>query len=147
MAEVKIVYWTGTGNTALMADYIAKGAREAGIEAKLVSVEQITPEELEQENVFALGCPSMGAEQLEESTMEPFVEVLEGSVSGKQILLFGSYGWGDGEWMRNWVERMNHAGARMIEMDGVIANEAPTGEAEAHCIEAGRLLGEAYKAV
>ena len=79
--------------------------------------------------------------------MEPFVEVLEGYVSGKQILLFGSYGWGDGEWMRNWVERMNHVGARMIEMDGVIANEAPVGEDEMHCIEAGRLLGEAYKAV
>lgn len=145
MAEVKIVYWTGTGNTAMMADLISQGASAAGAEAKLIPVEEITPAELAKDNVFALGCPSMGAEQLEESTMEPFVDELLPLVSGKKILLFGSYGWGDGEWMRNWVEQMTGAGAQMIDMDGVIANEAPAGDDEAHCVEAGKLLGEACK--
>lgn len=145
MAELKIVYWSGTGNTAIMADCIAKGAGAAGAEAKLIPVEETTPQELAAEKVFALGCPSMGDEVLEEMTMEPFVEELEKSVSGKKILLFGSYGWGDGQWMRDWTERMTAAGAQMIEMDGVIANGAPAGEDEEHCLSAGKLLGEAFK--
>lgn len=87
----------------------------------------------------------MGAEQLEESTMEPFVDELLPLISGKKVLLFGSYGWGDGEWMRNWVEQVTGTGAQMIDMDGVIANEAPVGDDEAHCREAGKLLGEACK--
>ena len=82
----------------------------------------------------------MGAEQLEESTMEPFVEEILGSVSGKKILLFGSYGWGDGEWMRNWVEQMTGAGAEMIEAEGIIANEAPDADAQAACEAAGKEL-------
>lgn len=87
------------------------------------------------EDVFALGCSAMGAEELEESEMEPFVAELEGKVSGKKILLFGSYGWGDGEWMRSWCDRMKAAGAELVEEEGVIANEAP-GSAELNACKA-----------
>ena len=104
MSEVIVAFWTGTGNTAEMAEYVAEGIREGGAEAKVVSVDDISAADLKDAAAFALGCPSMGVEQLEESTMEPFVEEVCGFASGKTIGLFGSYGWGDGEWMRNWEE-------------------------------------------
>ena len=89
---------------------------------------------------IALGCPSMGAEQLEDSEMEPFVEELEPMISGKQLLLFGSYGWGDGEWMRDWCQRMEEAGAHLICEEGVIANETPDDAALEECRAAGKEL-------
>ena len=92
------------------------------------------------ESAFALGCPSMGAEQLEESEMEPFVQELEPLAAGKTILLFGSYGWGDGEWMREWAERMENAGAVLLRKEGIIVNEAPDEEALAACRAAGKEL-------
>lgn len=130
MAELKVVFWSGTGNTEAMADFVVKGAQEAGAEVKAISIEDITPEELAQQAVFALGSPSMGDEELEETIVEPFVAELEKNVSGKTIGLFGSYGWGDGEWMRNWVERMQKAGATVVGDAGVICNDAPDDEAE-----------------
>lgn len=127
--SISIVYWSGTGNTEAMANALADGIREAGGEAALITVDSAGAEALASEEVFALGCPSMGAEELEESEMEPFVAELEGKVKGKKILLFGSYGWGDGEWMRNWEERMKNAGAILVTGAGIIANEAPDGAA------------------
>lgn len=143
MAEVKIVYWSGTGNTASMAEMVAQGVREGGGTPVIISFEETTPEALSGDTVFALGCPSMGVEQLEETVVDPFVEELAGSVSGKKILLFGSYGWGDGEWMRNWVEQMTGAGAEMIESEGVICCDAPDEETEEVLRAAGKALAEA----
>ena len=112
--SISVVYWSGTGNTEAMANALAEGIREAGGEAVLQTADSVNAAELAKEDIFALGCPSMGAEELEESVMEPFVSELEGMVQGKKILLFGSYGWGDGEWMRNWEERMKNAGVELI---------------------------------
>ncbi len=138
--SVSVVYWSGTGNTQAMAKAVAEGIREGGAEAVLLEVGNADAAALAGENAFALGCPSMGAEQLEESEMEPFVEALEPLVSGKRILLFGSYGWGDGEWMRDWAERMKNAGAALIREEGLIANEAPDDEALEECRAAGKEL-------
>ena len=138
--NVSVVYWSGTGNTQAMAEAVAEGIREGGAEAVLLEVGNADAAALAGENAFALGCPSMGAEQLEESEMEPFVEALEPLVSGKRILLFGSYGWGDGEWMRDWAERMKNAGAALIREEGLIANEAPDDEALEECRAAGKEL-------
>ncbi len=138
--SISIVYWSGTGNTQVMAEAVAEGIREAGAEAEVIDVGMAEAEKLAKEKAFALGCPSMGAEQLEESEMEPFVEKLESMVSGKRILLFGSYGWGDGEWMREWAQRMKEAGAVLVREEGVIANEAPDEEALAECRLAGKEL-------
>lgn len=140
--SISVVYWSGTGNTQAMAEAVAAGIQEAGAEAKLLEVGSITPDELAKEDVFALGCPAMGDEVLEESEMEPFVEGLEGKVSGKKILLFGSYDWGDGEWMRLWEERMKNAGATLVGGAGVIANMEPDDEAVAACKEAGKQLAQ-----
>lgn len=130
MNEIIVAYWTGTGNTQAMADFVAEGIREVGKEAKVVSVEEISASDLQDAQAFALGCPSMGAEQLEETVMEPFVEEVAGFASGKTIGLFGSYGWGDGEWMRTWVDQMQEAGANVVGGEDAICQEAPDEDAQ-----------------
>ena len=142
MSEVIVAFWTGTGNTAEMAEYVAEGIREGGAEAKVVSVDDISAADLKDAKAFALGCPSMGVEQLEESTMEPFVEEVCGFASGKTIGLFGSYGWGDGEWMRDWAERMQNAGAVLVREEGIIANETPEDDVIEELKAAGKELAK-----
>ena len=140
MSKINIVFWTQGGNTQMMAEAIADGVREAGKEAEVVFVSSITPDALKDEPVFALGCPAMGAEVLEEGEMEPFVTEVEAFASGKKIGLFGSYGWGDGQWMRDWEERMKAAGAEIVGGEGVICMEAPDDEAIAACEKLGSQL-------
>ena len=140
MDKIYVVYWSQTGNTEAMAEAVARGIRSEGKESAVVEVGSISPEELKEEAVFALGCPAMGAEVLEESEMEPFVETLEAFVKGKTVGLFGSYGWGDGEWMRDWEARMQQAGANVIGGEGVICQEIPDQEALEKCEELGKNL-------
>ena len=140
--SISVVYWSGTGNTQAMAEAIGEGIEENGAQAKVMSVDQASVDALAGEDVFALGCSAMGAEELEESEMEPFVEELESLVSGKKILLFGSYGWGDGEWMRDWADRMKNAGAQLIREEGIIANDAPEDDVLEELKEAGKELAE-----
>ena len=140
MDKVTIVFWSQSGNTMSMANAVAEGIKEAGKEAAVLEVSAVTAADLNDETVFALGCPAMGAEELEETEMEPFVAELEGSVSGKKIGLFGSYGWGDGQWMRDWEARMAAAGAKIQGGTGVICQEAPDEEALERCRKLGREL-------
>ncbi|MBP3569013.1 MAG: flavodoxin [Lachnospiraceae bacterium] len=133
MEELYVVYWSQTGNTKEMAEAVGKGIVAAGKKAKVVEVGKVSPEELKEEAVFALGCPAMGAEVLEEEEMEPFVAAVEKFAAGKKIALFGSYGWGDGEWMRDWEARMQNAGAELIGGAGVMCNEAPDADATEAC--------------
>lgn len=140
MSKVNVVFWSQSGNTESMANFVGTGVTEAGGEANVVYVGDASMDELKSAKAFALGCPAMGAEVLEEGEMEPFVTELEGFVAGKTIGLFGSYGWGDGEWMRNWVERMTAAGAVVVGGEGVICQDAPDAEAEAACKELGKAL-------
>ena len=143
MSKIAVVYWSGTGNTELMAQKVAEGVREAGQEAVVLSVDLADVSELKKARAFALGCPSMGAEQLEETQMEPFMCDLENGIGGKQIGLFGSFGWGGGEWMRDWEERVRNAGASVVGEEGIIVNGAPDEEAEEKCKELGRALAAA----
>lgn len=140
MEQVLIVYWSGTGNTAAMAEMVAEGIKEAGREAVILPAEEASVADVEKYSAIAMGCPSMGDEFLEESTMEPFVEEIEGSVSGKTLGLFGSYGWGDGQWMRDWTDRMKQAGASVIGGEDAICNGAPDADAEAALKELGKRL-------
>ncbi|WP_196008233.1 flavodoxin [Clostridium tyrobutyricum] len=139
MSKVNIIYWTGTGNTESMANLIAEGAKEKGADVNLINVSSASEADVKDADVVALGSPAMGAEVIEESEMEPFVESISGAVSGKKIALFGSYGWCDGEWMRSWVERMEGYGANLVN-DGLIVNEAPEGESEEECKNLGKEL-------
>lgn len=125
MKDIYVIYWSATGNTEAMAQAVAEGINQAGAHAVLTEVSAIKPELLKDADCFALGCPAMGAEELEESEMEPFITAIEPLLSGKTIGLFGSYDWGDGEWMRSWVERMTTAGAKIAGKEGIIANNTP----------------------
>jgi flavodoxin short chain len=140
MDKVQVVYWSQGGNTREMAEAIAQGITEAGKEAEVKFVSEVSLDVLKDAKAFALGCPAMGAEVLEEGEMEPFVCEVEGFASGKTIALFGSYGWGDGEWMRDWVERMESAGATVLNGEGVICQEAPDDGALAECVSLGKQL-------
>ena len=142
MDKIQVVFWTQSGNTQAMAEAIGKGITEAGKEANVVYVGSASLDDLKAANAFALGCPSMGVEVLDEAEMEPFVAEVEGFASGKTIALFGSYGWGDGEWMRNWVDRMQAAGATVLNGEGLICQETPDDDAIAECVNLGKQLAE-----
>ena len=118
--KTAVIYWSGTGTTEAMANAVAEGAG-----ADLFTVSDLSGS-IADFDAVAFGCPAMGAEVLEEDEFEPFFASIEGDLSGKKVLLFGSYGWGDGEWMRNWADRTKAAGATLVGDEGYIANEAPT---------------------
>ena len=136
MSKVAIVFWSQTGNTETMANCIAEGA---GANGTIVSCAEMTPAKLAEIDVVAFGCPAMGAEQLEESEFEPMFAALEGSLNGKKIALFGSYGWGDGEWMRNWEESCKEAGA-VLATESVICNDMPDDDGVENCKALGAAL-------
>lgn len=140
MDKIYVVYWSQTGNTEVMAEAVGQGIRESGREAETLTVSQITADTLKEARAFALGCPAMGDEVLEESEMEPFMEQLDPMISGKQIGLFGSYGWGDGQWMREWQDRVMADGAVVAGGEGVIAQEMPDEDVLAACRNLGRIL-------
>lgn len=137
MAKVSIIYWSGTGNTESMANLIEASAKEAGADVTLVAVSDANADEVLNSDVIVLGCPSMGDEVLEESEFEPFIESIEDRINGKKVALFGSYGWGDGQWMRDWEERMKQAGATLVS-SSVIVQESPDDEEE--CKELGKAV-------
>lgn len=137
MSKVAVIYWSMTGNTQAMAEAVAQGIQEAGGQADLLTVDQITPDQALEYDKLALGCPAMGAEVLEEAEFEPFFSQLEGRLGGKSVLLFGSYGWGDGQWMRDWVERAQGDGAQVLNGEGLICNEAPDDDVQAACRKLG----------
>ena len=140
METVKIVFWSQGGNTAAMAAAVAEGVQEAGSKAEIINDSDASAADLQSMKGFALGCPAMGAEVLEEMEMEPFMCELEGSLAGKSVGLFGSYGWGDGQWMRDWEERCKAAGAAVVGGEGVICQETPDDGAIASCRALGRAL-------
>ena len=140
MDKIYVVYWSQSGNTQAMAEAVGKGITDAGKEAAVVYVGDASIEDLKNAKCFALGCPAMGAEVLEESEMEPFVSEVEDFASGKTIALFGSYGWGDGQWMRDWTDRMNGCGATVLNGEGLICQKSPDEEIISECESLGKQL-------
>ena len=138
MSKTAIIYWSGTGNTEAMAEAIFDGAKEVNPDTALFSVLEISADEAAAYDTLILGCPAMGAEVLEESEFDPFFTELEPKLSGKKVALFGSYGWGDGEWMRNWEERVNAAGAQLLGGEGLTVNESPDADALEDCKNLGK---------
>ena len=144
MSKAAVIFWSQTGNTEQMANAIADGIREGGMEVDVLNVADTTPADAVKYAKIALGCPAMGAEVLEETEFDPFFTELESKISGLKVALFGSYGWGDGQWMRDWCQRMEEAGAHLICEAGVIANEGlilnetPDDDGIAKCKEFGK---------
>jgi flavodoxin short chain len=132
MGKAAIVYWSGTGNTEAMAKAIEKGLKANGEATTLIPVSKASASQVLAFDKIAFGCPSMGVEVLEESEFDPFFSSIEGKLKGKKIALFGSYGWGDGQWMRDWQDRVVSAGATLFD-DGLTVQETPDeAEAEAY---------------
>lgn len=139
MSKVAVVYWSGTGNTEEMANVVAEGAKEAGADVKVFTATEFSADLVNEYDAVGFGCPSMGAEQLEEDEFEPMFSSCEPKLSGKKIALFGSYGWGDGEWMRSWEEVCKEAGANLA-CDSVICNDEPDNDAKSDCVNLGKAL-------
>ena len=137
MSKFAVVYWSGTGNTETMANYVAEGIQQTGNEADVLTAGEFNASMVADYEGIAFGCPAMGAEQLEESEFEPMFEEVKSELSGKKIVLFGSYGWGDGEWMRIWQEDCETIGVVFM-ADPLIINEAPSDDEE--CVELGKAL-------
>lgn len=140
MSDINIIYWTGTGNTEKMAEAIKEGIDSHGKVSKISYVSNELVSAVESSDTIVLGCPSMGQEVLEESEMEPFMEEIEGKIGGKNIALFGSYDWGDGQWMRDWEDRIKSTGANLISNEGLIINNTPEKEDLEKCREFGKII-------
>lgn len=134
--KTAVVFWSGTGNTEILANKIAEGIKAAGGDADVLGSSSFSASDVEKYGAFAFGCPAMGAENLEEDEFEPMFTSVEALLKGKKVVLFGSYGWGDGEWMRSWKERCENDGAAVL--DTLIANGEPDDEA----LEAALNLGK-----
>ena len=139
MSKVAVVYWSGTGNTQAMADAVAEGAKKEGAEVSVIEAGNFSADQVSAYDGIAFGCPAMGDEVLEEGEFDPMFTDVEKVLSGKKIALFGSYGWGDGQWMRDWEERCRTAGAELA-ADSVIANDAPGDEETEQCRNLGAAL-------
>ena len=139
MSKIIVAYWSQTGNTAAMAAAIGQGITDGGKEAVVADVSSVSMDDLKAADVFAMGCPAMGDEVLEESEMEPFVMEVEGFATGKKIALFGSYGWGGGEWMRKWERTCADKGARLMG-EGVKCCGSPDEVVRAECLAQGEFL-------
>lgn len=139
MKKIAVVYWSGTGNTEAMANAVAEGAKGAGAEVSLLTASAFDAAQVTQYDALAFGCPAMGAETLEEDEFEPMFVACEPKLSGKPLALFGSYGWGDGEWMRAWEDTCKSAGANLV-CESVICCEAPDDAALTQCKSLGVTL-------
>ena len=139
MSKTAVIYWSGTGNTETMAQAVAEGAKSVNPDTAYFSVSEISADDASSYDTLILGCPAMGSEVLEEDEFEPFFTALEGKISGKNVALFGSYGWGDGEWMRNWEETCK-ADCAVLACDSVICNDAPDDDALTECKNLGKAL-------
>lgn len=138
---MKIVYYSASGNTEKMANLIAEGIANGGKTAEVINVSNANADIFDNEEIVILGCPAMGDEVLEENEFEPFVEEISSKISGKKVALFGSYGWGDGQWMRDWQERMESLGCTLIDDGLIIQNEPEDNSPE--CIELGMTIAKA----
>ena len=128
-----VVYWSGTGNTEAMAKAVAEGCS-----GTLITASDFSAADAANYDAIAFGCPAMGAEQLEDSEFEPMFESVKGSLAGKKVVLFGSYGWGGGEWMNIWADDCASSGITLA-AEPVVCNEAPDASVLADC----RKLGSA----
>lgn len=139
MRKIAVVYWSGTGNTEAMAAAVADGAKSNGAEVSMMVASEFGADQIPEFGAIAFGCPAMGSEVLEEDEFEPMFSACESKLRGKQIALFGSYGWGDGEWMRSWEESCRRDGAVLVH-ESVTCNETPDEEAPAQCKALGAAL-------
>ncbi len=138
MSKVAVVYWTGTGNTEAMANAVAEGAADKGATAEVIQAADFSSAAAEGFDAFAFGCPAMGAEELEDGEFQPMWDEVKETLGEKKVVLFGSYGWGSGEWMDAWKADAEDAGVNVV--DALIVNEEPDDEGISSCQALGAQL-------
>ena len=141
MKKTAVIYWSGTGNTEAMANAVAEGMRQAGAECSVLTSDDVTADTVAALEAVALGCPAMGAEELEETEFAPMFDGIKSALAGKAVALFGSYGWGDGEWMRGWEKDCDDSGIRLV-CESVTCCEAPDDAALDACRALGKELAK-----
>lgn len=139
MKKAAVIYWSSTGNTEAMAEAVLAGMKDAGADAVILTPDQVDAASVGKYDAIAFGCPAMGSEMLEESEFEPMFSSVKGSLGGKKVALFGSYGWGDGDWMQIWEDDCRAAGINLVH-DSVICNGEPDAQALAKCKALGAAL-------
>ena len=139
MSKIAVVYWSGTGNTEAMANLVAEGATSAGAETEVIPCSDFSADKAAEYDAFAFGCPAMGSEVLEEMDFQPMFDACKNMLSGKRVALFGSFGWGDGQWMRDWESDCSNAGISLT-CESVTCCETPDDTALAACREMGKAL-------
>ena len=139
MNRIAIVYWSGTGNTEAMAEAVKAGAKERGAEVSVFGPADFTASQVGSFDAIVFGCPAMGSEVLEEEEFQPMFDAVKGSLGGKSVALFGSYGWGGGDWMRAWENDCAASGIQLA-AESVICADAPDDDALAACRALGALL-------
>ena len=137
MKKAAVIYWSGTGNTEAMANAVLEGMKSAGADAVLLTASDVDASAVGGYDAVALGCPAMGSEVLEDMEFEPMFDGCKSSIGGKRVALFGSYGWGDGQWMRDWAQRAQDDGAQLFSEEGLICNETPDDDVQAACRKLG----------
>lgn len=142
MNKVNVIYWSGTGNTEAMAEAIVKGSKDAGAEVRLIRVSDATIDDVKSVDKIAFGCPAMGSEELEETEMRPFMDSVNPLLKDKKVIIFGSYEWADGQWMREWEEEIKGTGCNLV-ADGFAAYDAPDEDAIDECESLGKELAKA----
>lgn len=142
MSKINVIYWSGTGNTEKMAEAIVEGAKGESAEVNLIPVSVASVDDVKNVEKVAFGCPAMGAEELEEAEMRPFMDMVNPLLSGKKVVIFGSYEWADGEWMKTWQDEIEGTGAKLI-ADGFAAYDSPDEDAIDECNALGKELARA----
>lgn len=140
--KVNVIYWTGTGNTEAMAEFVVEGAKEAGAEVELFFVGDASVEDFQNADAVALGCPACGDEELDDTEFGPYIDSIEEFAKGKKMLLFGSYSWHEGGYMDDWADRMKGLGADLIN-SGIVSRDEPDDEVAQALREAGKQLATA----
>lgn len=138
--KTTIIYWSSTGNTAKIAQLIGNGLTEVAVDIAIKKVSESSYQDVEGSDIVLLGCSAMGVEEIDTSEMEPFIKANKEAFDNKRVALFGSYGWGDGEWMQEWETMMSNLGASIV-VDSLTINEMPEGDSELRCIEFGKDIG------
>lgn len=137
MKNTAVIYWSATGNTEAMANAVFQGMESAGAHAQLLTSSQVS--DISGYDAIAFGCPAMGAEELEEGEFAPMFSALKTALAGKPVALFGSYGWGDGQWMRDWEADCRAFGAALAAESVICCGEPGDDELEA-CRRLGKAL-------
>ena len=141
--KIAIVYFSGTGNTKQMVDALEEGFKNKSVEVDVFESDEFSKDSINTYDGFAFGCPSMGDEELEDSEFEPMYSSIKPKLNGKKVALFGSYGWGECDWMRDWEADAKEAGAVLISEEGLTVNETPEGETCDECKAYGKKIAQA----